>query len=142
MPAPVLRHHWVLVGDASVVAARELEVPRDAPIVTLQGPRYRGEARLPERCTEPVTLQARPLPAQIDVHDLPPRAVVSCLHCPGVDPDANYLPKHLPPVVMRGWALRITLRVRAPGFDVADHAVVLHPGENDVAIPMRLRRQR
>lgn len=139
MPSPQLRHHKLRVAGRVLPAAGLVEVPVGAQEVLLVGPRYAGELTLPPGCAETVVLHASPRPARVELQDLPARAVVSCNDCPGVDPDANYLPTHLPPMVMRGLRTTVSLWVRAPGFHSVEFAVILYPGKNVIRIPMRRR---
>lgn len=140
MPFSLLRHHTVLVGQESREAARSVEVPRVGVEVLLLGPRYSGSSKLPNQCDEPVVLKARPKPAHVKLVDAPPDAVVSCIDCPGIDPHANYLASDLPPMVMKGWAMEVTLWVRASGYEARREVSVLHPGHNDVHMPLTRRR--
>lgn len=105
----------------------------------LVGPRYSGHVKVPPSCREPIALRATPRPTTVEFHGLPPNSVLSCERCPGIRADANYLPKHLPPMVMRGLRTSVSLWVRAPGFHSVEFTVVLYPGNNVVRIPMRPR---
>lgn len=140
MPVAQLRHHRLRVAGRSLPATGLVDVPVGAREVVLVGPRYAGELKLPPDCGETVVLEATPLPARLKLQGLPPRAVVSCRNCPGIDPEANYLPTHLPPMAMSEPRASVKLWVRAPGFQSVKFATTLYPGENIVHIPMQLRR--
>ncbi len=139
MPRPQLRHHGLQVGPRVVRAEVLVDVPTETDEVVLVGPRYAGRVRLPPSCSNTVVLEANPLPATVEFRDLPPKTVLSCDDCPGLDPDTNYLPAHLPPMVMRGLRTVVSLWVRAPGFHSVEFTVVLYPGENVVRVPMQRR---
>lgn len=139
MPQPQLRHHELRVATRILPAASVVEVPDGAAEVLLVGPRYSGQVTLPPGCSRTVVLHARPRPATVEFQDLPPKSVVSCRHCPGIEADANYLPAHLPPMVMLGLWTSVSLWVRAPGFHSVEFTVVLYPGKNVVRIPMKPR---
>lgn len=139
VPVPQLRHHKLQVAGRVLPAAALVEVPLEAHEVVLVGPRYAGELTLPPGCAETVVLHATRLPARLELRDLPPHAVVSCRNCPGIDADTNYLPTHVPPMVMSELRTSVSLWVRAPGFHSVEFAVILYPGKNIVRIPMELR---
>ncbi len=142
MPLPQLRHHELRAAGRVLPAAGLVEVPEGADEALLLGPRYSGRVRLPRGCGETVVLHAMPRPTSVDFQDLPPKSVVSCSDCPGIDPDANYLPAHLPPMVMPQLRTSVSLWIRAPGFYSVDVTVVLYPGKNVVNIPMQPRSPR
>ena len=139
MPLPQLRHHRLQVVGRSFPAAGLVDVPGGADEVLLLGPRYSGQAQLPRGCGETVVLEATPRPARLEFPDLPTHAVVSCTDCPGIDKDTNYLPVHLPPMVMQGLRTPVSLWVRAPGFHSVELDVLLYPGNNIVRVPMKPR---
>lgn len=139
MPLPQLRHHRLASAGRLLPAQDVVELPVGARDVVLVGPRYSGERVLPAHCLETLVLHAKPRPARLEVEDLPPRAVISCHRCPGIDPNANYLPAHLPSMVMDGPAIAVSLWVRAPGFHAVEYDLVLYPGTNVVRIPLQPR---
>jgi len=141
MPAPQLRYHEFQIGSEHHPASGELEVVAGAE-VELVGPRYGGRIEVPGTCAQPVVLHAKPKPATVEFHDAPPRAVVSCIDCPGIDPHANFVVSNLPPMVMRAWATEVTFWVRAEGYEARREAFLLHPGRNDVSLEMVRRRAR
>ncbi len=140
MPVSLLRHHVVVVGRERREAARTVEVARWDGEALLVGPRYTGASTLPNRCEDPVVLQARPKPARVELTHMPPNAVVSCIDCPGIDPHANFLVSNLPPMVMTAWAMEVTFWVRAHGYESRHEVIVLHPGQNSVHVPLVRRR--
>jgi hypothetical protein len=139
MPVPQLRYHELRVSGRALRAAALVEVPEGTRRVVLVGPRYFGEVELPRVCSETLVLRAKPLPARLELQGLPPRAVVSCRDCPGIEADANFLPWNLPPMVMRELRTSVSLWVRAPGFQSMEFTVLVYPGENVVSVPMRAR---
>ena len=139
MPLPQLRHHELRAAEQVLPATGVVEVPVGSTEVLLMGPRYSGQVTLAAGCHETVLLHATPRPTKVEFQDLPPNSVVSCRHCPGIEADANYLPAHLPPMVMLGLRTSVSLWVRAPGFHSVEFAVVLFPGKNVVRIPMKPR---
>ena len=140
MPISLLRHHSILVGAERREAARSVEIPRLDVEALLVGPRYTGASKLPDRCDAPVVLKAKPKPARVKLTEAPPNTVVSCVDCPGIDPHANFLVSNLPPMVMKGWAMEVTFWVRASGYESRREVAVLHPGQNDVRVPLNPRR--
>ncbi|MGH1343994.1 MAG: hypothetical protein ACRBN8_20720 [Nannocystales bacterium] len=139
MPLPQLRHHELRTAGRVLPATGLVELPEDAREVVLTGPRYSGSVTPPAQCKATVVLNATPRPATVEFRDLPPEAVVSCVDCPGIDPDANYLPAHLPSMVMDRLRTSVSLWVRAPGFHSVESTVVLYPGKNIVRISMQRR---
>jgi hypothetical protein len=141
LPVPQMRHHALRVGARRYPVAAVVELDPVATAVELVGPRYAGRTSL-ETCGEGVTLQATPRPAMLQLEELPPKAVLSCRGCPGLDPSDNFLPAHLPPMVMKRWAQQVTLWVRAPGFLPLETSVILHPGKNVFRLDLERRPPR
>ena len=139
VPLPQLRHHKLRLAGRVVPAARVVDLPEGPSEVLLLGPRYSGSASLPERCDETVVLHAAPRPAQLEFFGLPARAVLTCEGCPGIEPDANYLPAHFPPMVTSGLRTAVRLRIRAPGFHSLELSVVVYPGDNVVRVTVKPR---
>lgn len=139
MPAQQLRYHEVLVDRERYAAGREVAVGSGGAEAELIGPRYGGRVPLPATCEDPVVLHAEPRPVTVEFHDAPPRAVVSCLDCPGIDPHSNYVLSNLPPMVMQAWATEVTFWVRAEGYRALRKVFVVHPGRNDVSLAMTRR---
>ena len=137
-----LRYHAIQAGAERQTASREVAVRAEAGEVELVGPRYSGRVELPAVCELPIVLFANPKPATVEFRGAPPRAAVSCIDCPGIDPHANFVVSSLPPMVVQAWTIEVTFWVRAEGYEALREVFRLHPGRNEVSLRMIPRRPR
>ncbi len=143
IPHNTARNHKLAVGNVQrKIDDLRTELTLESPtLVTLTGGTWRGSTRLTrERCEAgDVTLSATPKPARITLEGAPPRATVSCLKgCATADLNQPQLAdKELHPIpISASGEQKITLRIKAAGYETKEFTKTVWPGSNSVPVEL------